>query len=253
MPLVVQKANSNRKSVPTPKVLITLLFWEGDKKQTMKLARLLADLEPKHCDKADFLFVARFDCKHDEDTIKYVARKFNVYRMTSKSRAIGWPLGCNGIFFSAIEWAYFKMLGGQIPHYRSLLILAGDGGPIVSNWLDLSVKCAELDKTFISGALIPGEHEHINGDFCFVSCNLKFLKWLIELTRTSGRRAGWDWYLAPSFRGWGWKGIPAKSVWRKPEPFSESDWENEVSEGTIWYHGVKDDSLIDMARKKLLR
>lgn len=238
--------------------MIVLLFWEGDKKQAMKLARLLADLEDTHSDKADFVFVSRFDCKQDQDTIKYVSRKFNVYSYTSKGRGVGWPAGCNSIFFSLLEWAYFKMEAGQIPHYRGLLNLASDGGPLRKDWINYFHEASQREHVFVSGALLKDpdparDHDHINGDCCLLSTEFRFLKWLVKTSRSSSLIAGWDWYLANPFKGWGWKNLPGvKSVWRKPEPFSLKDWEHEIREGTVWYHGVKDGSLIDLARKKLL-
>src|SRR6476660_7427789 len=100
-------------------MLICLPFWEGDKLQCMTLAKLLADLEETHSTKADVLFIARFDCKHDMDVVRNISRKFNVYTHTSKRRGTGWPMGCNSLFFGTLEWVYYKMAGAQVPHYRS--------------------------------------------------------------------------------------------------------------------------------------
>jgi len=41
------------------KILLAIQFWKGDQKLAMDLMRLIADLEPKHCDLADVLFAAR--------------------------------------------------------------------------------------------------------------------------------------------------------------------------------------------------
>ncbi len=57
------------------KILIALQFWKGDRDMAMKLARLMADLEPKHSDDADVLFISRFDTMQDVDAVKYVSRK----------------------------------------------------------------------------------------------------------------------------------------------------------------------------------
>lgn len=249
---------SRSKPTPSDKLLISLPFWEGDKKQAMKLARLLADLEDTHSSKADLLLVARFDCKHDTETIKHVSRKFNVYEYTSKDRRVGWPQACNGIFFSALEWAYFKMEAGQIPHYRGLLNIAPDGGPLQKDWLAYFHGASEEKEIYVSGALLKDpdtirNHDHINGDCCLLSTKLSFLKWFVKTSRSSSFHGGWDWFLANPFRNWGWKNLSGvKSVWRKPEPFSEKDWDREACDGVVWYHGVKDDSLINLGRKKLL-
>ena len=68
------------------RILLALQFWEGDKKPAMEVARLIADLESKHSDIADILFVSRFDCQQDPKTVEYVSRKFNCYTHVNKHR-----------------------------------------------------------------------------------------------------------------------------------------------------------------------
>jgi hypothetical protein len=243
----------------TNKILIVLLYWEGDRAQAMKLARLLADLEAGHSARADFLFVARFDCKHDDDTIRYVSRKFNVFKHVSQRRGIGWPMGCNSIFFGALEWVYHKMAAKQIPHYRSILILGGDGAPLSRDWLSSFINESEMlhkKQVFVSGALVQAKehgHDHINGDCMLLSGNLDFLRWLAVTVGDVSVSAGWDWVLAKEFENWGWKGLPfVKSVWNRRKEFTQADWDAEVAAGTVWFHGQKAYSLLNLGRKNLL-
>jgi hypothetical protein len=238
------------------KFLITILFWERDKAQAMKLARLLADLEPEHCKTADILFVARFDCKQDKETVEYVSRKFNVYTYTSTRRGVGWPMGCNSIFFGAMEHIYHKIASGKFPHYKSVFLLAADSAPIHKDWLarlhftwDLAV---EHRKVHVAGAWIPGEREHINGDCMLFSGDLKFLKWLAIDVQDIPNRGGWDWLLGDKFRQWGWADFPSiKSLWRKPS-FSQEEWESFRKLGVDWIHGIKTDDVLELSRKNLL-
>lgn len=243
------------KTFPTNKILITLLFWEQDKAQAMALARLLADLESAHSKEADFLFVSRFDCKHDKETEKYVSRKFNVYSYTSTRRGVGWPMGCTSLFFGAMEWIYHKIVGGKIPHYKAVLILGADGAPLSRDWLskmhaawDASNKIKE---TFVAGALIPNPmRDHINGDACLLSGKVSFLKYIA--INVSDGRIGWDWSLADYFKKMGWVDFPfVRSLWRKPE-FSQSEWDESVKSGISWIHGVKSNDLLSLTRKNLL-
>lgn len=249
------------KLIPSNKILITLLFWDGDRNQAMKLARLLADLEPAHSNRADFLFVSRFDCAHDLKTIEYVSRKFNVFNHTSKRREVGWPLGCNGLFFGSMEYIYYRMTVGKLPNYKAVLILGADSAPLKRGgieylhqmWDDASAK----KKIFAAGAMLPDvdpvrNNTHINGDCMLLSGRINFLKWLVYEVRDISVPAGWDWLLAKSFEKWGWANFPGvKSIWRK-ENFTEADWDHESNEGTVWFHGTKDHSLLELARKKLL-
>lgn len=231
------------------------MFWEGDREPAMKLARLIADLEPGHCDKADFLFVSRFDSKHDDATVRHVSRKFNVYTHTSKRRGTGWPMGCNAIFFGMLEWAYHKMAAGMVPHYKSILVLGADGAPLRNDWIEPFVTSQRPD-VFMSGALIldpVNGHDHINGDCALLSGDLKFLKWLTLGIGDVSAHAGWDWVLSADFKRWGWKNLPfVKSVWNRQGRFTQQDWEDEVNLGTVWFHGVKNYDLQNLARKNLL-
>ena len=60
------------------KLLLALQYWDGDKEMAMKVARLIADMEPAHNADVDFLFCSRFDCTHDMDSVAHVAKKFRV-------------------------------------------------------------------------------------------------------------------------------------------------------------------------------
>lgn len=231
------------------------MFWEGDREPAMKLAKLLADLEPMHCEQADFLFVSRFDSSHDDDTVRYVSRKFNVHKHISKRRGTGWPMGCNAIFFGMLEWAYHKMAAGLVPNYKSILVLGADGAPLKADWLSYFVNNQHPD-IFVSGALIPDPingHDHINGDCALLSGDLKFLKWLTLGVGDVSVVAGWDWILSEDFKRRGWQNLPfVKSVWNRPGRFTQDDWDKEVKAGTVWYHGVKNYDLMNLARKNLL-
>jgi hypothetical protein len=241
--------------IPTKKILIALLFWEGDKEQSMRLARLLADLEFGHSEQADFLFVSRFDSKHDDHTIRYVSRKFNVHTHTSKRRGTGWPMGCNGVFFGMLEWVYHKISAGLVPHYESILVLGGDGAPLRTDWISHFVN-NQQDGVFVSGALVRGEYgarDHINGDCALLSGDLQFLKWLTLDIADISTVAGWDWVLADQFKQRGWKNLPfVKSVWNCPTPFTQDNWNYEANQGTVWFHGVKGYSLQTLCRKNLI-
>lgn len=242
----------------TNKILIMLLFWAGDREQAFRLARLLADLEPQHSELADFLFVARFDAKHDSDTVKYVSRKFNVHTHISRRQETGWPRGCNGSFFGGMEFVYHKMAARQIPRYKAIFNMGADSVPLDKNWL--SNFCQTWDslnrreKVYVAGALVDpnGEHPHINGDATFLSGDLEFLKWLVIRASHGNANAGWDWYLSHQFAEWGWSDIPAIiSLWNT-KTFETHRWDELTRAGIKMIHGVKDFSLLDLARKKLL-
>jgi hypothetical protein len=247
--------------VQTNKILIVLPFWEGDRSQAMSLARLLADLEPEHSDYADVLFVARFDQKHDPDTVKYAARRFNVHTYVSQRRGVGWPLGCNSIFFGAMEFIYHKAAAGQIPLYKAVFFMGADTAPLCRGWIEkLSATWDSLNskkQVYVAGHLIfaspnAGGRDHINGDALLLSGDLKFQKWLVKGVQDVRHNAGWDWALAGEFRRWGWAGIPfIRSEWQRLAPFTQTDWDRQISQGIFIFHGQKDQTLLELARKNL--
>lgn len=236
------------------KILITIPFWSQDREQAGYLARLLADLEPGHSSLADILFVARFDAKHDPETVKYASRKFNCYTHTSARQETGWPHGCNGIFFGSLEFIYHKMEAKQIPHYKAFLMCEADTVPLRKHWLSwLHGEWAKRSSSCISGALISHpEHPHINGGCCLITGELKFLKWLTKIASGIHVKAGWDWYLADEFYRRGWSDIPGiRSLWNTPT-FTKEEIENLREEGAVLLHGCKDLSALTYARELLI-
>lgn len=241
------------------RILVVLPFWDGDKAMAMQLARLLADMEVEKSGANDVVFMARRDCKHDRETVGYVSRKFNTYTANTTRPETGWPAGCNAQFFSAVDWCLRGISSAKIPRYKAILILAADVAPLVndgllylhSQWDALSKRGVK-----VAGAMVPGnarnpEGSHINGDCFLMSGELDFLYWLAK--RAGGvRGGGWDYSLAPEFALKGWADIPGiKSHYRRPS-FTEDEWPGHVEAGIKWLHGIKDDSLLKISRRKLL-
>lgn len=247
------------KQHKSDKILVSIPYWSGDRWQAMLLAKLLADLEPKHSTRADLLLVNRFDCRpFDAAAIKYLSRKFNIYQHKSARRDTGWPSGCNGLFFGALEYIYHMAESGKIPTYKCVLNMGADVVPLVKDWIDYlhyqwSFLPANLRHPVTSaGALIEGDHEHINGDAFLFTGELSFLKWLAKGIGGTKQKAGWDWVLADEFRARGWGNLPGvHSLWGTPTmPCAVAEeWRKN---GAVLIHGVKDDSLLQFSRSVLL-
>lgn len=243
------------------KILIVLPFWDGDKRQASALATLMADLEPQKSKFADFAFVARHDCKQDMATVNYVSRKFSTYTVTSPRQETGWPNGCNGIFFGAVDWALRGISSAKIPRYKAIFLCASDSAPMTRDsllymhaaWDIVSKKGAKIAGAMVGGNCLGGNRAHINGDCTLISGDPEYLSWIC---RRAGdvirRRGGWDWILAPEFEARGWANLPGvTSQWKRPS-FCEAEWDGYVAGGMKWLHGVKDYSLLDVCRKRLL-
>lgn len=244
----------------TNKILVTVPFWSGDKTAAMRLARFIADIETAHCEWADFLFVARFDCQHDPATVLHVSRRFNVFTHISGRREVGWPAGCNGLFFGTMEFFYHKMVAEKIPQYKAILICEADTIPLTRNWIETASRewdrVQKAKKIRIAGAMVGGGEfgrVHINGGCVMLSGDMKFLSWMIKRGATYGAIAGWDWALADDFKAWGWANIPGmKSFWNRPT-MSLFEVQAVTKTGVFLLHGIKDDSLVKHARELVLR
>jgi len=249
-----------KSGAKTDKILVVLPFWQGDKSQAMQLARLLADLEPAYSGAADFAFVARRDCKHDRDTVGYVSKKFNTFTATSARPETGWPGGCNGLFFGAIDWCLRGISSAKLPAYKALFICAADTAPLVNDGLMyLHSEWDRLSKqgVNVAGAMVPGNARgganHINGDCILISGKPDFLFWLAKRAGNVIRsNCGWDWSMAPEFELKLWSDISGiKSHYHRPA-FCEEEWDGYRAGGVKWLHGCKDFSLLKIARKRLL-
>lgn len=241
---------------PSNKILIALQFWEGDKAGALKLANYLADLEPRHTNLADIVLVNRFDCKKDfDDTLKKLSRKFNVFSYTSPQRGVGWPDGCNSLWFGTMEWVYSFMEVGKLPGYKCVFTCEADGAPVLPNWLPLLSAAwdktqAEPKKVFIAGPLVKSEHieEHVNGN-CLVSGNMKFLHWITRRVAGVPGGCGWDYFMRDAFKQWGWANIPEMvSLYNTPH-FSRDEYTAMQKRGLIWVHGDKSNCLVDYGRE----
>lgn len=192
---------------PTPrnrdprKMIIALQFWEGDKARAMHLARLIADLEPTKNTQVDFAFVARFDAKHDRDTVQKVSEKFDVWELTGTRRAIGWPHGCNELALDLFQQAgYRSKHGGPWANHKALYLIESDVLPMCRNWL-LRISdewdVAQENGKFILGSWCPFHSSvgHVNGNMLVAPDIAIRLKGLDRVPP----RAGWDAYFATKF------------------------------------------------------
>jgi hypothetical protein len=233
-----------------------LAYWEGDRDAAGRLARFLADLEPRHSSDADFLLVNRFDCAPVPGLVEDVSRKFNTFSVQSPIIRTGWPDGCNGLAMTGFDWVRSNFESERIPRYKAIFNCESDGGPICADWVArLSAAWDLVNKTrpvYMAGPLIPGNPDHINAN-ALISGDLTFLKWLTlggpAHTITGG---GWDYLLAREFKRMGWANISEMRSYYNSPHFTEEQYAQMRKENLIWVHGIKDNSLIDLGRIWLL-
>jgi hypothetical protein len=235
------------------KGLLAIQYWPGDQEKAFRLAKLIADNEPKHCELADFLFVARFDASHDSKVVEYVSRKFDVRTMKTASRATGHPFGCWMLWFSLMEWVYHMKNARKIPDYSWVLTFEADTAPTRPDWLSVLNSEWERLSSYVVGAETFHWRHHINGNL-MASCDLSFLKWLVLGVTSSGvaPQNAWDIDLFPQFVRWGAGFTPAiVNVCGKPS-LSLKEFEDFRNSGAAFIHGVKNDDLYNLSREALL-
>lgn len=235
------------------RILLALQFWEGDQERAMKLARLITDMQPGRCENADFLFMARFDCQQDLQTIEYVSSKFNVFHYINRHRrGVGWPHGCNDLWFGTIDWVYGHKEANKIPDYKAILTFEADCVPLSPNWVSELSREWDRAKAKVVGAMQQAPGPHINGNAMF-SGDLKFLYWLSREVSGCNPRGGWDYVLAPEFKRRGWAGSSLfQSDWGSatmpPERMKQL-----LDAGVVFHHGTKDESALRMVRERFVR
>jgi len=235
------------------KILLALQFWRGDEEAAMKRARLIADLEPRMSDSADFLFASRFDCTQSVETIKYVSRKFQVHTHINRRRGTGFPSGCNDLFFGTADWVFTMSEAKRVPPYKAILFMEGDSFPLHPGWIealsaDWDAADAKVYGPFLTNGF-KGAPGHINGN-CFISGDKRFLHWLCREKGGCSPSVGWDFLMYSEFVKWGAKDAPGMKSWWRTVDYTPAKYEELLAQGVSFLHGCKDDSLETLVRRK---
>jgi hypothetical protein len=247
------------------KILIAIPFWKQDKAQAMLAARLIADLEPRHSDKADILLMSRFDCPPaDRPTLDHVSRKFNTYSQVCKRRGTGWGHGSNELFFGIMDWVYMNNEAKKLQEYKAILICESDSCPLTPHWI--SALHDAWDKSqlrprpvkVLGQILGQPEHpqmpkgiSHINANSLYAG-DIKFLKTIARDIGGCSPHGGYDWFLAPRFMQMGWQDCPLMRSWWRHSKITTETFDSLIHSGVVYMHGFKDNSLLDMVRSRFV-
>lgn len=230
------------------KILLALQFWNGDRTAAMKVARLIADLQPELSNNADFLFFSRFDTPHDPATVEYVSRKFLTHTFINKRRGVGWPSGCNDLFFGVMDWIYSQSVANKIPKYKAVMLLEGDSCPLHSGWIQQLSAGWDRAATKVYGPLLD-HGPHINGN-CMMSCDTQFLKWISREVAGCSPVGGWDFLLYQEFKRRGAANSPEMRSWWRINSVAQETYDQLLAQNVSFLHGCKDDSLIRLVRQR---
>jgi len=238
------------------KILLTIPYWAGDKQRALELTKFIADLEPSKSELADITFIPRFDATEpDANTMALVNHKFHATVHRSTARGIGWPNGCNKIALGTFLWASQMAQRGDWP-YKALAIVESDAIPMRKDWIErLSEQWDEASDgkpLAVAGDIVnlPKLPDHVNANALYCT-QPDFLSALTAQIMRCPINMGWDYYCRTWLKAVGWAQIGIRSVWRM-KTFPPIQWDIEQERGTVLHHGVKDMSLLMLARKKLL-
>ena len=222
----------------TPRLLLALQFFEGDKPLSMQVAKLWADMEPKLNKNVDVLFAARFDCKPDPKVVAYVSRKFGVHEFIGRRRAQGWPFGPNELWFDTMSFIYERLVAGLWPKYDAVLTTEGDSIPLCPGWTDKLLEEWDRKGVCVLGHLTTQYVvHHINGNAMF-SCSEPFMREIVKIGGCDAR-CGWDVAMAKTFQKWGQAdSVRIRSFWRGPV-FTRGLLDVLLQGGAVFYHGSK--------------
>jgi hypothetical protein len=238
-------------------MFIAIQYWEKDEARALRLARLLADLEPRSRKDATIILARRFDTELSAEafaTAQYVGRKLPVMMVRSKRTGVGHPAGCNGLMAGVMDHLTDMWRSGDL--LRSSVFLAeADGCPLRRDWLTILMEeqaravtagkgiCGPYMNCFLpNGKTLP----HINGTL------VMHVPWWIDhpSVHNTPPDQGWDIFHAPVM-------VPA--AWRTTMILNIHHSKNWTADQLVplaadhaWLTSVKDFSVLEWAENALV-
>jgi hypothetical protein len=242
-------------------MIIALQYCDRDLAKTMRLARLLADLEPGYRTDALLGLVCQPGTPRPrlvDETVEHCSLKFRVEHAVSRHGAPGWADGSGQLWRGTVEHFHDLWRRGATSHSSIATLDGGDGVPLHNNWLDLFI--TEHEITHRAGKMVSGllnldvpEHAHVNGNM-IVDLELWEKYPSVRDTPLGASPAEWykcwDTYHARVFLGNARPSTIVCNHWNRRGATKKIM--DEAAKTSAWLHGYKDDRLHDLARERLL-
>lgn len=231
-------------------MIIALQYWAGDEAQALRLARLLADLEPEFREDVILFLARRSDCAVSHEatrTVAYCSKAFETRLLTNSRHEVGHPDGCFGLWAGTAIGLYQLLLNGIIPWTtcRDAFFCEADGAPVRTDWLDRLIEAHETTKLKgyrITGAKMDWPYAHVNGNMVM---DLQLTADYPSLMECPPGVA-WDLHHGPILMREARDGHAILNV------CGSRNWAPEVlrciGTQTAWLHGCKDESVFNYAR-----
>jgi hypothetical protein len=117
---------------------VAIQFWDGDRQDALRLARLLADMEPAFREDVTLVLARRFDVEMTADiwdTGLHCGKKFRVMHICSKREGVGHPDGSYALWAGTMDALCNEYYGGR-SQFDSVLTVEADGCPVAADWID---------------------------------------------------------------------------------------------------------------------
>lgn len=243
--------SENLVALPPSGIILALQFWPGDEARALRLAQLIADIEPRRRDDVTFAFCRRFDMPEESaeawKTRLHVGHKFGTIAIRSEREGVGHPDGCNELWAGTMDKLAALWRAGHLPRH-SVFTLEADGVPLRADWIDRLISAHE--RTLSLGKRVTGaymdSYPHINGSL-IAHLSLWFDRPSLHVTPTG---QAWDLFHAAVLRSeaepttWMWN-IYGACAW---SPHSLET----MSKGAAWLSSQKDDSALAWAERTLV-
>lgn len=249
-------------------MILALQFYEGDKDNAMKLARLLADIESTPRNDVLLALVCQPGTLLDgrvKDTIDYCSKKFVVEHVVSRYGAKGWADGSGQLWTGTMEHFHEQWKKGLVSFDTIFTFDGGDGIPLRRDWIDVLKR--EHSRALSLGKLVVGckkemiggnksgkwrPRTHINGNMILhLSIWDKYASLhQVPLGASMMMSNTWDMYHADVFLV---EAMPTgfiRSEWRK-RGLNETILQDRARH-SVWLHGYRDYDIAGTARKFLM-
>lgn len=245
--------------VPYPPLglVIALQYWEGDEARAMRVARLLADIEPRRRHGIALAFCRRFDMPETDllaQTMEHCAPKFAVTAIRSTRPGAGHPAGCNELWSGSME-ALTELWAAGHMNAASVFFIEADGAPLTREWLgrlQREHQMALASGKRITGALMASGGEraripHVNGTLI---AHLSIWPDRPSLHRTPADQA-WDVFHSAVLSS------EARPTTQIKNVYGARRWSaaalKAMAKETAWLSSTKDDSALEWAERTLVK
>jgi hypothetical protein len=243
-------------------VIFAFQYYEGDLEQTMSLARLIADNEPRYRRDVLFSLVCQPGTPVDAltmATIEHCRLKFAVEHVVSPLGAKGHPEGCTALFAGTGMHYHELWRAGELEHDAICMLDGGDGIPLHRNWISIVIREHELTtlghKKLITGTpyFLGTCPLHLNPNAVFEFSVFDKTKILTDVPKHDGTLSThFDIYHRQEMIDNAYLSSIVRTDWRGGGEKATAELLVERSRRAVWLHGYKDANLHWLCREHLL-